>query len=167
MNEPVTFTWDKGRVRLIAAGAALTALVGIIMLVQDDWGSKILGIVWIATLLALVLVLFRRARSRDPVVTIDTQGILDRRISDQVIPWDEIESIGTLEAEHITFVGINLKSDALTFAGLHRIHRYMRWPNRVVRFPALSIAMHALNGSSTDVIAAIRRFRPDLIQGHE
>lgn len=164
MNEPVTFTWDKGRVRLIAAGAALTALVGIIMIVQDDWGSKIFGVVWIATLLALVLVLLRRARSRDPVVRIDAQGILDRRISDQVIPWDDIKSVGALEAEQVTFVGIDLKSDARVFASLHPIHRVMRLPNRLLRFPALSIAMHALDGSSADVVAAIHRFRPDLVQ---
>lgn len=164
MPEAVTFHWRTGRVRLIAAGVAIIAALGLVLLFQDEVGAKALGLGWFAVFAALGTAFFRRARGIDPVVVIDAHGIFDKRLSADVIPWSDISSVETLEAENVTFVGIDLKPGAAIYARLNVLHRMMRWPNRLLRFPALSIAMHALDGNAADVLAAVARFRPDLIR---
>ena len=164
MVDTVNFRWDIGKVRLICGGVTLVAVIGLFMLFQDDYGVKALGLTWIATFLTLAVALLRRSQTSDPVVVVDTRGIRDSRISDHIILWGDIRAVDTLEAENLTFVGIDLKPDAAILAHLRAMHRIMLWPNRILHFPSLSIAMHALDGTTSDLLAAVARFRPNLIQ---
>lgn len=164
MPEPRHFTWDTGKARLLALAAALIAAVGLVFVVQDDWGARVFGAIWIAALLSLGWALLRRARATGPVVSIDSAGIFDRRVSRHPIPWAEIAAFGTLEAEHLTFVAIDLKPGAAAFGDLNFLHRILRGPTRLLGYPALSIAMHVLDGTSEDVLDAARAFRPELVK---
>jgi hypothetical protein len=158
------FRWSSRNVGLIVFGACVIAALGLVLVaVEDEIGAKILGGVWAAIFLALGLALLYRSRDRNPVVSIDADGIYDRRICDRVISWDDIRRVDTLEADQMSFVAIDLKPGAKIFAQLNFLHRLMRWPNRLLGFPALSIAMHALDGSTSDLLTAIRGFRPDLV----
>jgi hypothetical protein len=164
MRDAVNFHWDPGKVRLIGVGVAAIAALGLLLLLQDDGGAKVLGLAWTVVLLTLAIALLRRARETDPIVTVDARGIFDKRLSAHYIPWDNIRAVASLEAEQLTFVGIDLKPDAAVYGQLRIMHRVMRWPNRILRFPSLSIAMHVLNGTTEDLLTAVSRFRPDLIQ---
>ncbi len=164
MLDAVNFRWDIGKVRLIGVGVTLVAAVGLFMLFQDDYGVKALGLAWIAALLTLAVALHRRLQTSDPVVVVDARGIRDSRISDHIIRWEDIRAVDTLDAENLTFVGIDLKADAAILAHLRAMHRIMLWPNRILHFPSLSIGMHALDGSASDLLAAVARFRPNLVQ---
>ena len=164
MLDAVNFRWDIGKVRLIGVGVTVVAAVGLFMLFQDDYGVKALGLAWIAALLTLAVALHRRLQTSDPVVVVDARGIRDSRISDHIIRWEDIRAVDTLDAENLTFVGIDLKADAAILAHLRAMHRIMLWPNRILHFPSLSIGMHALDGSASDLLAAVARFRPNLVQ---
>jgi hypothetical protein len=164
MGDAVNFRWDLGKVRLLCVGATLVAMVGLFMLFQDDSGAKILGLAWITVFLTLAVALLRRSQNSQAVVVVDAHGIRDCRISADIIHWDDIRAVEALEAENLTFVGIDLKPDAAILPHLRPMHRMMLWPNRVLHFPSLSIAMHALDGTTSDLIAAIARFRPSLVQ---
>ncbi len=163
MADTIEFRWDKGRVRRLVIAVVIVAALGLVLLLQDDWDVKALGAAWIAALLSLAIALSRRAQTSDPVVVVDARGIFDSRLSDQVIPWEDIREVEALEVENLTFVGIELESDAGIVGKLRPMHRMMRWPNRILRFPALSIAMHALDGTNSDLLAAVAQFRADLI----
>ena len=164
MLDAVNFRWDIGKVRLIGVGVTVVAAVGLFMLFQHDYGVKALGLAWIAALLTLAVALHRRLQTSDPVVVVDARGIRDSRISDHIIRWEDIRAVDTLDAENLTFVGIDLKADAAILAHLRAMHRIMLWPNRILHFPSLSIGMHALDGSASDLLAAVARFRPNLVQ---
>ena len=163
MLEAVNFHWDKRKVRLITGSVTLIAALGLFMLFQDDYGVKALGLTWIAALLTLAVTLLRRSRAGEPVVVVDARGIRDSRLCDHIIPWEDIRAVGTLDAENLTFVGIDLEPDAAILSHLRAMPRIMLWPNRILHFPSLSIAMHALEGTTSDLLAAVARFRPDLI----
>lgn len=163
MPDAVEFHWDKGKVQVLVLGAGIVGAFGIVLLFQDDIGAKALGVAWIAAFLALARTLLRRRNDPEPVVVIDARGISDRRISDHVLPWEEILLVNMLEAENLTFVGIDLQPDASVLKRFGTLHRLTRWPNRILRFPTLSISMHPLNGTPSDLLAAIMRFRPNLV----
>jgi hypothetical protein len=164
MPDAISFHWNTGKVHLIAAGGIFAAGIGLILLFQGDAGAKALGLVWIAALLVLVIALLRRARSKEPVVIVDAHGIFDRRVSDQIIRWEDIRAIDTLESDNVTFAGIDLKPGADVLAHLRFLHRVMQGPNRILHFPMVSIGMHALDGSTSDLLAAVARFRPELVR---
>jgi len=164
MTDAVHFHWDRGKARVIAAGGIAVAALGLALLLQEDAGAKVLGLLWTLSFGALSLTLLRRARDPAPVVTVDAAGLIDRRLLDHIIPWSEIEAVERIEAEHVVVVGLELKRSSPLFGELSALHRLMRWPNRLFRFPSLSIAMNALNGSAADLLDAIARFRPDLVR---
>lgn len=164
MHDPIVFRYQTGKARLVAAGGLLVAMFGLLIFVQDDPGAKLFGLIWIGAMLAVSLILLDRARSKKPIIVIDEKGIYDRRIGAFVIPWSDIAAVSALEAEHITFAAIDLKPDAESYRHLGALHRLMRGPNRMLRFPALSIAMHTLDGTTHDLLNAVSNFRPGLVR---
>jgi hypothetical protein len=166
MQDAVNFRWDKRKVRLISGSVTVVAAIGLFLLFQDDYGVKALGLAWIAALLFLAARILRRSQTSDPVVVVDARGIRDSRIADHIILWKDIRAVDTLDAENLTFVGIDLKPNAAILAHLRAMPRTMLRPNRILHFPSLSIAMHALDGTTADLLAAVARFQPDLIREH-
>ncbi len=162
MTERVEFHWSRPKVAYIGAGLLVTAAVGVLIIVYGDGGAVVLGALWIAAILALAALLIRRSRSREAVVVIDGNGIRDIRVMSRTIAWDEIAGLEEIEAEHLRFVGIELVDARRTLAHAGALVRWMRWPNRLLGFPEFSISMHTLDGSTEDVVAAIRAHRPDL-----
>lgn len=142
----------------------LIAAIGVPMLM--DPASVPLGLLWIAGFAGPVVPLARRLSDRAPVVTIDSAGILDRRIKATPLTWDTISAAGDLEAEGVPFVGLRLNDpeavlgDAAAVVRLaHPLHRFLGWPD-------VTFQMSLLDGGDTELLSAIRRFRPDLVAHH-
>lgn len=163
MPARIEFCWSRRKIKLITLGMAFVIAIGIPMIVYGDRGAQILGGIWIAGFAALLFALLRRAKSTLPVVIVDSDGILDRRVFDQPIAWTDITSLERIEAEHMVFLGIGLTGQAQTRNQARMIVRWMRVPNKLMGMPPFSISMSALDGSLDDLVAAIANHRPDLV----
>jgi hypothetical protein len=160
----VHFRWSRASLRLYIALAALISALGVPMLLAGDAGARLLVGVWIAAFAWLILALARRMSDTGPVVSADALGLHDRRIAKEGFGWDEISSIEAYEAENLTWVGVELKEPGASLAKTGWLVRLSAPLHRLFRFPRVSISMALLDGSSEDLIAAIRAHRPDLVR---
>lgn len=157
-----SFHWSRKKVRLINVGLAFALGVGVLIIAYGDRGAQIIGVVWVAGFAWLMAVLVRRSRSTEPVVTVSPVGVLDIRYLDQPIPWSDIARIEKLKLENMAFLGIVLWDETKYLSQVHWFVRASRWPNKLFRFPLISISMHTLDGSNSDLEAAIAEYRPNL-----
>jgi hypothetical protein len=158
------FHWDKrrtwrGTVLLSALGAP-----GLLLAFQDGADAKLLGLVWSAAFGFLAAAVYSRAADTEPVVTVSGEGIRDKRVSATPFAWDRIARIEGFEAENVTFVGLDFHDAKLTLADAKLLVRIIAPIHRLFRFPAVSINTSLLDGSDADLMAAIKKFRPSLIQ---
>ncbi len=100
---------------------------------------------------------------RAPVVSVDGEGLHDRRIAGERFRWDEISAVEAYEAENLTWVGLDFKEPAASLAKTGWLVRLSAPLHRLLRFPRVSISMALLDGSSDDLISAVRARRPDLV----
>lgn len=157
------FTWSVPKIRvasLVLVGAAAPALAG--------FAVAPVGVRWIcvAALAGVVLLmsgLSRRAYADAIVLTVDRYGILDRRLMPRRIAWQEIKAICPVDTDRNHTVDIELRWPNATLGKT-------RWPVRLGAYcqtaygvPALTISMLLLDGSASDLLEAIARFRPDLL----
>ena len=108
--------------------------------------------------------MLRRARDREPVVTVSAAGLCDRRIKDGVIPWPAISHIETFEAEHVPFIGLEFHDPKTVLADAKPMFRWFAPLQRFLRFPSASMQMSLLDGSGEDAVAAIARFAPEKVK---
>jgi hypothetical protein len=107
--------------------------------------------------------LSRRAHDDSVVLSVDNRGILDRRLMSGHIEWQEIGAIWPVNIDRNHTVDVELRWPKTTL-------RHTRWSVRVGAYcqvgygvPAITISMHLLDGSVSDLLDAIAQFRPDLL----
>jgi hypothetical protein len=157
------FAWSLAKVRtasLLLAAAAVPAAAG---LAAAAPGVRWLSVAWLLAVAILMEGLSRRAGADTVVLSVDRYGILDRRLMPRRIAWQEIETICPVDTDRSHTVDIALRWPAATL-------RETRWPVRVGAYcqtgygiPAVTISMLLLDGSVSDLLDAMARFRPDLI----
>ena len=98
-------------------------------------------------LIAGILLLLRRRR---PVLEITTDGIRDRRVSPQLVPWAAIATVSVEAVGRRKMLVLDL--DAATGKRLTRAPSASRANRR-----GLTISMTGLNGSFDDLVNALRR----------
>jgi len=160
--QPVHFRWGRPNPWLYSALAFVIAL-GLPMLLAEDMGVRVMGLAWIAAFAWLTLLLARRTRSAEPVVSVDQEGVLDRRIADERFGWEEILRVETYDAEDMAWVGLELKDPKVSLAKARWLVRLFAPLHALFRFPRVSISMALLDGTREDLMAAICAHRPDLI----
>ena len=161
--DAVHFRWNRASLRFYIALAALISALGLPMVLAGEAEARALGLAWIAALAWLILALVRRMSDTGPVVSADAQGLHDRRIAKEGFLWDEISSIEAYEAENLTWVGVEFKQPQTSLAKTGWLVRLSAPLHRRFRFPRVSISMALLDGSTDDLIAAIRALRPNLV----
>jgi hypothetical protein len=138
----------------MTAGAVIFAL-------ESPW-------MWIVAAPALILFglggmmfMHRALFDRDVVVAIDAEGVMDRRILAQAVPWDAIHAIGFPEIGPVQYLMLAVP-DARSFA--QRRGRLLSWMGRgQVTDGQILIAFQGLDGALTDALAAIGARKPDVI----
>jgi hypothetical protein len=162
----VHFYWDRRRTRRGAALLIAIAAAGSSLMLIDDVDAKVLGLAWGIAFAALAGVVYSRGSKRQPIVTISTRGILDRRISAEPIQWDSVARIVAFEAENVPFVGIDFHDAKAALGTAKPLVRMIAPMHRLLGFPAVSINTSLLDASDEDLIRAVETIRPALVQRH-
>lgn len=161
---PVLFYWCRSSLKLALVFVTGLVLVGLPALASDALDMRMFGVALIVGFAWLANALAGRMRSTDPVVSVDDAGIFDRRIATAPFGWGEIRSVEAFEAESTHWVGFEFIDRRHSLAKTSRLVRVCAPLQRLMRFPSVSISMALLDGSTGDLIAAIRAHRPDLIR---
>ena len=164
MGDAVLFHWDKRRTWRGATLLLVLGAPGLLLAFQDGVDAKLLGFAWTVAFALLAVAVYSRGARTEPVVTVSDEGVHDIRVSATPIAWDRIARIEGFEAENVTFVGLDFHDAKLTLADAKLLVRIIAPIHRLFRFPAVSINTSLLDGSDADLMAAIKKFRPSLIQ---
>lgn len=166
MPADVHFYWNRRRTRRGATLLIAIAVAGSSLMLIDDVDAKVLGFAWGLSFAALAGAVYSRGSKVQPVVTISTFGILDRRISAEPIHWDSIARIVAFEAENVPFVGLDFHDAKATLATAKPLVRMMAPLHRLLGFPAVSINTSLLDARDEDLLRSVEAIRPALVQRH-
>ncbi|MCB1487656.1 MAG: hypothetical protein KDJ88_09375 [Bauldia sp.] len=166
--QPVTIFRDRPRLLLFFLVLGLIFLVqgiattGYFILFDDGAGFQLVGIA-IALFLVLVGIVFAgyamlRIRDRHPPITIGPNGLHDRIISPQPIPWEDIRDLriwsGTRGGPVLAF---DLAEGAADRAGIYRRARVEAGFNRAAG--GYSYHVHSV-GTDADIDRVVEAVRP-------
>lgn len=158
-----SFRWSRAKIRiagLVLLGAATPAVAGLLVSVPFvTW----LCVAWLFGVAVLMHGLSRRASDDSVVLSVDRHGILDRRLMPRHIAWPEIEIVYPVATDRNQVVDMALRWPKKTL-------REARWKVRLGAYcqtgygvPAVTISMLLLEGSVSDLLAAMAEYRPDLV----
>jgi hypothetical protein len=145
-------------------GAVLTALSAAIAFhafpkVQPGSFAEFTGYVGMPLFAACTLLAVWRAfTSRGPVVTLTPQGILDRRLAPELIPWSAIKDIAVWKHRRQRFMVLMV--DPAFEAGLH-LTRGVRWSrnaNRALGVDGLCVGANDLKIGFEKLLATCLAF---------
>jgi hypothetical protein len=123
------------------------------------WAS----LAWLALVARTLHALSRHFDIDGDVLTIDEHGILDRRIMDHRIAWQEIAAIceTDITRSHVVDIALRWPKDTLAQTRWHvRLGAYCQTGYGI---PAVTLNMCLVDGSVADVLDAIAKYRPDLL----
>ena len=161
--QAVHFHWNGSSLKLCAAFVTLLFVLGLPMLVSDELDVRLAGIGWMFLFAWLMGMFWRRLRQKDPVITVDALGLLDRRMSREGFLWSEIARVEAFEAESTHWVELAFADPKRSLSKTNWLVRACAPLQRLMGLPRVSISMSLLDGSTNDLLAAIRSFRPELI----
>ena len=161
--QPVHFHWNGSSLKLCAVFVTFLFVLGLPMLVSDELDVRLAGIGWMFLFAWLMRMFWRRLQQKDPVITIDALGLFDRRMACEGFLWDEIASVEAFEAENTHWVELAFADPKRSLSKTNRLVRACAPLQRLMGFPRVAISMSLLDGSTHDLLAAIRSFRPELI----
>jgi hypothetical protein len=146
----------------VSAVVALDALPG----ASPDlltWAISAFGAVFFA--LCTLITLWRLLFTQGPVVTITPQGICDRRVAAEVIPWSAIRKISTWDhaGQRILVLGVDPVVEATL--KLSAIAKYSRSANRALGADGLCITAQGLKISYDELWKLVQQRVPEAARG--
>jgi hypothetical protein len=157
------FAWSLAKIRIAGFTLLGVATMPTIAFVVSPPSVRWLCLAWLAGVGALVHYLGRRASSDAIVLSVDQRGIFDRRLMSRHIAWQEIAAICPVNTGRSHVVDIALRWPKITLAQTRlpvRIGAHLQGGYGV---PAVTISMLLLDGSVSELLAAVARYRPDLL----
>jgi hypothetical protein len=124
---------------------------------------KVLSLAWLLAIARLAHAIARRAASGATVLMIDQSGILDLRLMPRRIGWHEVEAVFPVNVDRSRVVDLSLRWPDITLAGTRWLTRIGAIIQQAYGVPAITISMLLLDGQVADLLAAIARYRPDLV----
>jgi hypothetical protein len=91
-----------------------------------------------------VLILWRALTMRGPVVTITREGIRDRRVAAELIPWSAVNDIGVWKYRGQRAMVLAVEPTVEAGLNLTRIARWTRDANRALRADGLCVTAQGL-----------------------
>jgi hypothetical protein len=158
-----SFAWSAAKLRvaaLILLAAAMPATLGVL---ASGLFNRWLCLGWLLGVAFLMHSLGRRAAARTIVLTIDEDGILDRRLMARHISWREIAAVCFVDLKRAHVVDVRLRCPAATLAQTRWRVRIGAACQRGYGVPAVTISMLLLDGQPSELLAAVARYRPDLL----
>jgi hypothetical protein len=128
-----------------AAGMAMSA-----------YSVKWLCVAWLACIALLLHCLSRRVFANALVLSVDHNGILDRRLMTTHLEWHKIEGIYATNVEGSGVVEVELCGPLIP-------PDENQWPVRMYDARVITISMLFLEGGVSDFLHEVSRYRPDLV----
>ena len=156
------------RVNYILAGLCLLlsligfAAVGVIP--NKSGYHPWIGLTIIGVCFAIAFILLRRALSRTVEARIDGRGVYAPRFSPEPVPWDRIRSILPLRIGVQRIVRFELAEGAPNEAA-NPVMRAAGALDRGMGFGDFGINTTYLDPGLDELLATVRHYRPDLIEG--
>ncbi|GBF27774.1 hypothetical protein MnTg02_02833 [bacterium MnTg02] len=176
----VHFHYHRGLLVFFAIGAAgLVAIGAYFAAAASPWGSDAPEGLFFILFFGCVLIFTVRAWfDTDPVVEIGPTGIRDRRMGNQLIPWDAISAVrgfGVWDNRLLKvlrflsgfskhgnrFLGIITDDPNQFYHPRNPIAGFLGRINLLVGYPLLNINMGPLDGTYDDLVVAVRQFAQD------
>jgi hypothetical protein len=105
-----------GMLIMILAYASVTGAFGFILVIASDWIMRVVGIAGLLFFAVFTLAWVRNSALRGIVVSINSEGLLDRRLSDKRIPWSAVQRAtvyeGSPQAYSSLWIYLDSKFDA-------------------------------------------------------
>ena len=154
VNAQSPFAWEAhvSIVRTLAIcllGAAI-CFVSYLLTTHIERKAQVAGWLGIAFFPLATLAGMRHLFYRGPVVTIDLEGILDRRFGVGRIPWDDIALVFELSVKSQRFLSIQLKDEASYLRRMPVRARLLAKINAAFGFSPFTISFTPLNRSFND-----------------
>ena len=164
MPEVIELHWDKQRIYRGAIFLLTIGAPGLFLATMEDVDAKSLGLAWALAFFALAAAVYGRSFNIEPVITISTHGVHDRRISAEPIPWARIARVEGFDAENVTFVGVDFDDPKFALAHAKPLVRLIAPVHRLFGFPSVTINTSLLDADDAALVTAIELFRPTLLQ---
>jgi hypothetical protein len=158
-----SFSWSIEKLRFAAIVLVAAALPAAILAMAAPVAVRVLGLAWLFAIARLAHGIARRATSGATVLMIDQSGILDLRLMPRRIGWHEIETVFPVNIDRSRVVDVSLRWPDITLAGTRWLTRLGAIIQQAYGVPAITISMLLLDGQVADLLAAIARYRPDLV----
>jgi hypothetical protein len=159
-----------GMAALGAVALAVLVVSAVVLLFNLDRGSEwtaaiVLPICGLAAILiaGLTLRLVRAARQHGPVLTVTAEGIRDGSLIAGTIPWDQIEYL-TWHWWYGKNSAVVLKPGAPYLVGIGLADRATALLGRLMFMPGFGLMVGPAPDGHARLVAAVRRFRPDLVR---
>lgn len=126
--------------------------------------AKIAGWIGLVFFGAMGLVIVRRSFMWGPIVVLDGTGILDRRVSPDVVLWSDIRSMRLVTYEKQRFIGVELM-DPITFRS--RLPASSQWLTRLsehMGFNSFNLGFNDLSPGVDAVWSYLRQHHPDKVR---
>lgn len=101
--------------------------------------------------------LWRQLGSRGPVLTISPEGIRDRRIAPETIPWSAIRDVFTWEYSGQRILVLDVDPALERTMHLSRMVRWTRGANRKLGADGLCVATHGLKITHDELFELVRQ----------
>jgi hypothetical protein len=161
--QPTAFSWSKPKLRRAALVLATAATLAVVGFLASGQILKWFFLAWLLGVALLMSALSRRTDADAAVLAIDERGILDSRIMSRRLAWQEIEAICPVDLDRSYVVDLRLRSPATTLSGTRWSVRIGALCQKGYGVPAVTISMLLLDGRAADCLAAVARYRPDLL----
>jgi hypothetical protein len=160
------FGWSQPKIGSLALSGAATLLPTAFFFAVSTPLMALACLTWLAGIARTLCALDRYMRDDGEVLSIDEHGILDRRVMSRRISWQEIAGICHTDTARSRVVDIMLRWPHETLAEARWRARLGAYIQTGYGVPALTINMILVDGTVSDVLAAIARHRPDLLHPH-
>ena len=89
------------------------------------------------------------------LITLNRQGIHDRRVSEKLIPWEAIKDVNVWQMSGQKIIVLSVPAEIEASIGVSRVTKWTRGANRSLGADGLSISAAGLDVKHDDLLAAI------------
>ena len=98
----------------------------------------------------------------EPVLTIDIEGVEDRRLGMGRVKWRDVKGVNLVEMEKVAFLGVEVRNEEELLAKVSGVRLMTLKAQRAMGVPVYAIALKELNRSAEEILGAIAVCAPDV-----
>jgi hypothetical protein len=155
-NDALTAAYDRGAVAIYMVGALLFVALGLALWQDPRPDREFAGALAIGFFGLLAVISVPRLFRSGIVLTIDAAGVLDRRVTDRVIPWTAISDVSRQSVRNQAFCVLTLTRPVTEFID-NPVKRLMQALNAPFTGGGITVGGKGLDVSDDDIEYELRR----------